>query len=100
MSKVNFCIECLEVILDAAKKEQKQSVTFAISQAIAELHRLVSIEQANQIKTIGELSESGHYWYRVKPSSQWNIMHITDPQRLSYGIASFEFSGPIPAPIE
>ena len=46
MSKVNFCIECLEVILDAAKKEQKQSVTFAISQAIAENLTLITRDSA------------------------------------------------------
>jgi hypothetical protein len=64
------------------------------------LRRLAAIEQAGEIKKAPELTDSGYYWYRVKPSRQWKILHITNPQRLSYGMASFEFSGPIPAPAE
>jgi len=66
----------------------------------AALRRLAAIEQAGAIKKVNELTDSGYYWYRVKPSRQWKVLHITDPQRLSYGMASFEFSGPIPAPAE
>jgi predicted transcriptional regulator len=77
----------------------------AISQMIVQdtataLRRLAAIEQTGAIKKTSELTADGYYWYRVKPSRQWKILHITDPQRLSYGIDSFEFSGPIPAPAE
>lgn len=71
-----------------------------IQDTASALRRLAAIEQAGAIKKAGELTDSGYYWYRVKPSRQWNVLHITDPQRLSYGMASFEFSGPIPAPAE
>jgi hypothetical protein len=51
------------------------------------------------ILRINDLTESGHYWWRAHPTQSWQILYITTPQRLTYGMAPFEFVGPIPEPI-
>jgi hypothetical protein len=51
-----------------------------------------------EIKRISELTESGHYWWRATPTQSWQILYIANPKRLTYGIAGFEFVGPIPEP--
>jgi hypothetical protein len=51
-----------------------------------------------EIKRISDLSQSGHYWWRATPTQSWQILYIANPERLTYGIAGFEFAGPIPQP--
>ena len=83
----------------AKKAEYEQAVFIKQSDAEARV-KTEDRKMLGVIKKAAELTDSGYYWYRVKPSRQWKILHITAPQRLSYGIDSFEFSGPIPSPAE
>jgi hypothetical protein len=51
-----------------------------------------------EIKRITDLIESGHYWWRAHPKQEWQILYIANPKRLTYGMAPFEFAGPITQP--
>jgi hypothetical protein len=51
-----------------------------------------------EIKRISELTESGHYWWRAHHQQTWQILYIANPERLTYGLANFEFIGPISQP--
>ncbi|WP_168163808.1 hypothetical protein [Jeongeupia sp. USM3] len=50
------------------------------------------------IRKAKDLTESGWYWWRANPAMNWDVMHIRDPQRLSYAIDAVEFVGPLTPP--
>ncbi|MDW5416803.1 hypothetical protein R6242_09525 [Iodobacter sp. CM08] len=52
------------------------------------------------ILRIKDLTESGHYWWRAHLKQEWQILYIANPKRLTYGMAAFEFIGPIPTPTQ